>query len=85
MTELLAELVLSRAPVRPEPQCRGGRLSIREMLRNPAEPFLAEGEPVRQALRLTFRLVQDVSTAMHLSGDAAHLRQRPSDPLPAAG
>ncbi|MBM3748905.1 MAG: hypothetical protein FJW34_24320, partial [Acidobacteria bacterium] len=64
--ELLEELSLAQAPARPEMHSRGSRLSIRQVLRHPDEPFLVESDHRRRPLTMTFRVVVDHSTSMNL-------------------
>ena len=72
--ELIEELSLTRAPKSPEPDTRGSRLSVRELLRNPDEPFLTEGDTGKKVLTMTFRLVIDHSTSMNLTGETTKTR-----------
>jgi hypothetical protein len=72
--ELIEELSLTRAPTLAEPDARGSRLAIRELLRNPTEPFLTEGDNGKKVLTMTFRLVIDHSTSMNLTGESKTTR-----------
>lgn len=64
--ELMEELSLAHAATKPEPERRGSRLSLREALRNPDEPFIVEGDGGRKPLTMTFRVIIDHSTSMNL-------------------
>jgi len=64
--ELIEELSLTGAPTLPEPDTRGSRLSVREILRNPDEPFLTTSDNGKKVLTMTFRLIIDHSTSMNL-------------------
>lgn len=66
VAELLEELALARSPTLPEPASRGGRLSIREVLRSPGEPFLVEEQMRRRTLTMAFRMIVDHSTSMNM-------------------
>ena len=72
--ELIEELSLARAPTLPEPDTRGSRLSVRELLRNPGEPFLSDGDDGKKVLTMTFRLIIDHSTSMNLNGETTKTR-----------
>ena len=72
--ELIEELSLARAPMLPEPDRRGSRLSVRELLRNPGEPFLTTGDDGKKVLTMTFRLIIDHSTSMNLTGETTKTR-----------
>ena len=72
--ELIEELSLTQAPTLPEPDTRGSRLSVRELLRNPNEPFLTTGDNGKKVLTMTFRLIIDHSTSMNLTGDTTRTR-----------
>ena len=72
--ELIDELSLTRAPMLSEPDTRGSRLSIRELLRNPNEPFLTDGNAGKKVLTMAFRMIIDHSTSMNLTGETAKTR-----------
>ena len=72
--ELIEELSLARSPTLAEHDTRGSRLSIRQLLRNPTEPFLAEGDGGRKVLTMTFRMIIDHSTSMNLTGETTRTR-----------
>jgi hypothetical protein len=69
--ELMEQLSLAHAATKPEPERRGSRLSLREALRNPNEPFIVEGDGGRKPLTMTFRVIIDHSTSMNLK-EARH-------------
>jgi hypothetical protein len=69
VAEFLEELTLVRSPALPEPASRDGRLSIREVLRGPGEPFLVNDQVRRWTLSMAFRVIVDHSTSMNLKSE----------------
>jgi hypothetical protein len=74
VAELLEELALARSPALPEPASRGGRLSIREVLRSPGEPFLVDDQERKRTLTMAFRVIVDHSTSMNLKSERQESR-----------
>src|SRR3990172_7349784 len=63
--ELIEELALEPRGDEPEPAERGGKLSIRQYLRDRERPFLVRDEESREPPRLALRVVVDHSTSMN--------------------
>ena len=67
--ELIEELSWEEKPEKWEPAERGGRLSIREYLRDKNRPFLVEKEEGKAPPTLTLKVIIDHSTSLnHISG-----------------
>jgi len=65
--ELIEELCWEEAPQRWEPAEKGGRLSIREFLRDKSRPFLAEEEQGKAPPTLALKVIVDHSTSLNHS------------------
>jgi nitric oxide reductase activation protein len=63
--ELIEELSLDRLAAEPEPAERGGRLSVRQYLRDSDRPFLVREEESQTPPVLAMRVVVDHSTSMN--------------------
>ena len=63
--ELIEELALEPTPDEPEPAERGGRLSVRQYLRDRERPFLVRHDESPEPPRLALRVVVDHSTSMN--------------------
>jgi hypothetical protein len=63
--ELIEELSLDRLAAEPEPAERGGRLSVRQYLRDGDRPFLVREEEAQTPPVLAVRVVVDHSTSMN--------------------
>lgn len=68
--ELIEKLSLKEKPERWEPAERGGRLSIREYIRDKNCPFLVEEDKGKGPPTLALKIIVDHSTSLnHLSGE----------------
>ena len=65
---LVEELTVADSISSTEPSERGGRLSVRQYILDPDEPFLLPQDDRPAAPTLTLRLVIDHSTSMNLGG-----------------
>jgi hypothetical protein len=65
--ELIEELSPELAPEEPEPAEQGGRLSVRQYLRDRERPFLVREDESRLPPTLALRVVVDHSTSMNFS------------------
>jgi hypothetical protein len=63
--ELIEELALEAAAIEPEPSDRGGKLSVRQYLRERERPFLVREGEARTPPALALRVVVDHSTSMN--------------------
>jgi len=63
--ELIEELALEPAPDEPKPAERGGKLSVRQYLRDRERPFLVRDDESPEPPRLALRVVVDHSTSMN--------------------
>jgi hypothetical protein len=74
--ELIEELSWEESPKQLEPAERGGRLSIREYLRDKVHPFLAEEEEAKAPPTLALKVIIDHSTSLNY-GSHAKTRMEP--------
>jgi hypothetical protein len=65
--ELIDELSWEEKPKQLEPVERGGRLSVREYLRDENRPFLTEEEQCKAPATLTLKVIVDHSTSLNHS------------------
>lgn len=72
---LLEDLAVEDVVPPPEPSERGGRLSLREYLRDPDHPFRLPQEDQPAPPTLTFRVVIDHSTSMNHGGRIEYAAQ----------
>jgi hypothetical protein len=63
---LREEIVIEAAPTLPTPAERGGRLTIRQVVRDPRRPFLLPAEEAPDPGPLAIRVVIDHSTSMNV-------------------
>ncbi len=66
--ELIDELSLDEAPMKPEPVEKGGRFSIREYLRDKNYPFLSEEEPGKAPPLISLKVIVDHSKSLNYGG-----------------
>jgi hypothetical protein len=72
---LVEELAVEDAAPPPGPAERGGRLSLRQHLRDPERPFILPPEDRPPSPTLAFRLVIDHSTSMNFEGRMEYAAQ----------
>ena len=72
---LVGELAVDDSVPPPEPSERGGRLSVRQYIRDPDEPFLLLQEDRPAPPTLALRLVIDHSTSMCHDGRIEYAAQ----------
>jgi hypothetical protein len=65
---LVEELAVDGSAPSPEPSDRGGRLALRQYLRDPDQPFILAPEDGVAPPTLTFRVVIDHSSSMNFEG-----------------
>lgn len=75
LRRLIEELSVHPRVPPPEPSERGGRLSVRQSLREPERPFLLPQERPPRARSVTFRVVIDHSTSMNYGGRIEYAAQ----------
>jgi len=68
--ELIEELSLTEVPDELEPVAIGGRLSVRQYLRERGQPFLERAEEPTKPPTIALRVVVDHSTSMNYGGGA---------------
>jgi hypothetical protein len=66
--KLVEELSVEQGDLPPQPSERGGRLSLRQYLRDPEHPFILASEDGAAPPTLTFRVVIDHSSSMNFEG-----------------
>ena len=75
VSRLVEELAVEDSVPPPEPSERGGRLSVRQYLRDPEQPFSLPGEERPDPPTLAARLVIDHSTSMNHGGRIEYAAQ----------
>lgn len=75
VSRLVEELSIEDSGRGPEPSERGGRLSVRQHVRDRQRPFLREEEGRPGVATITFRLIIDHSTSMNYLGRMGHAAQ----------
>jgi hypothetical protein len=71
---LLEELAIEPVPALPDPSERGGRLALRQLVRDPRHPFLLPAEDLPAPGSLALRVAIDHSTSMNVATAAGRSR-----------
>ena len=64
--KLIEELLWEEQPIAVAPKDRGGRLSVREFLRDPTTPFLAQEDAAKHPPTMAMKVIIDHSTSMNV-------------------